>query len=424
MENANRIRINPIGKFISALERSLLIWNQPLAAMILSGLVYAGISSTAGPPWRLSTAPYYNYLADAFMHGLLYLRLIPENTVDLSLFQGHYYLYWGPLPAVFAIPLVAVFGVGVSDVLQTLFISAVTVGLLAVVLQAATQRGLIRLSALQRAMLVLFFALGTAFTPITESGHVWQMVQVESILFSFLACLAAIKFEQKKGFFLTGCAMAGILLTRPSAIFIGLFLAWYLIRRHWHLGLRRLWQYCLIGVLPALCAMALTGLYNTLRFGSPLDNGLNYHLVSSYFASDFHQYGVFNLRYIPENIYYTYFFYPYSFAPLGVNVRTGSLFLLSPLFFCAIYALWKVRKNALTWVLLATILLTNIPIVLLMGPGSSLFGPRYTLDFILPLLFLTALGMGDLPLPLTSGLMVISILQYLFGSLIYVHGVP
>jgi hypothetical protein len=420
----SRIWIHPFQKFLSALERSLLGWNQPLPAMILAGLIYLGISSTAGAPWRLSTAPYYNLLADAFLHGQLHLRVIPADTIDLSLFQGHYYLYWGPLPAVLAIPLVALFGIQVSDVLQTLFFSAVNVGMLALVLKAAVERGVIHLKPVQRAILVLFFALGTAYTPITGSGHVWQMAQVESILFAFLAALATFKMEHGKAFFFTGCAMAGILLTRSSAVFIAIFLAWYLLQQHWGLGLRRLARYCGLGLLPVLLALLLTGLYNTLRFGSPLETGLSYHLMSAYFANDFYQYGVFNIRFIPQNIYYTYFFYPYSFNPLGVTVRCGSLFLLSPLFFCAIYGVWKYRKQAMPWVLLASILLANIPILLLMGSGSSLFGPRYTLDFILPLLLLTSLGMEGLPTAYASLLMIVSALQYLLGSLIYLQGVP
>lgn len=424
MGTLSRSWTQPFQKFLLALQRSLLAWNQPLPAMILAGLIYLGLSSTAGSPWRLSTAPYYNLLADAFLHGQLHLRVIPAHTIDLSLFQGRYYLYWGPLPAILAIPLVAVFGINVSDVLQTLFFSAVNVGVLALVLKAAVERGIIRLTPVQRAILVLFFALGTAYTPITGSGHVWQMAQVESIFFAFLAALAAFKMKHGKAFFFTGCAMAGVLLTRSSAVFIAIFLAWYLLQRYGRLGLRQLMRYCGLGLLPVLFALLLTGLYNTLRFGNPLEAGLSYHLMSAYFAQDFHQFGVFNLRFIPDNIYYTYFFYPYSFNPLGVNVRCGSLFLLSPLFFCAIYGVWKYRKQMVTWVLLASILLANIPILLLMGPGSSLFGPRYTLDFILPLLLLTAFGMEGLPISCASLLMILSMLQFLLGSLIYLQGVP
>lgn len=421
---ASKMRINPLGNFISALERSLLLWNQPLPAMILAGIIFTGISATAGAPWRLSTAPYYNFLADALLHGQLHLRIIPENTIDLSFFQGRYYLYWGPLPALFSIPWVALFGTGASDVLQTLFFSALNVGVLAVVLKAAADRDVIRSTPVQRAMLVLFFALGTAYTPVTASGHVWQMAQVESILFAYLGYLAAFRLDHGKAFLFTGCAMAGVLLTRMSAVFIAFFLVWYLLRRHWHAGLRRLVAYCLLGILPVLFAVALIGLYNGLRFGNPLDNGVNYHMLSPYFAGDFSAYGLFNVHFIAENFYYTYLFYPYSFNPPGVTVRCGSLFLLSPLFFWAIVALWEHRKKMAPWMLLLSILLGNLPILLLMGPGSSLFGPRYTLDFIMPLLLLTALGMERLPIRFASLLTIVSILQYLLGSLIYVHGVP
>lgn len=60
-------------RFTAALERSAALWGQPLQVMILSLIIYTGISITAGAPWRLSNQPYYNYLADAFMHGQLNL---------------------------------------------------------------------------------------------------------------------------------------------------------------------------------------------------------------------------------------------------------------------------------------------------------------------------------------------------------------
>lgn len=419
-----RIRMNPVERFVAALERSLLVWNQPVAAMILAGIIFTGLSWTAGSPWRLSTAPYYNLLADALLHGQLHLRLIPENTIDLSVFEGRYYLYWGPLPALLAVPWVALFGPGFSDVLQTLFFSALNVGLLALVFKAAVDRGVVQLTPAQRALLVLFFALGTAYAPITGSGHVWQMAQVQSILCMFLAYLAALKLENGKAFFFTGLAMSGVLLTRMSAVFVAIFLAWYLLHRHWRTGARKLLGYCVLGVLPVLVTFLLIGLYNYARFGDFLDNGLAYHLMNPYFAHDYATYGLLNLHFLPENFYYTYLFYPYTFFPFGVTVRCGSLFLLSPLFFYALYGLWKHRRELAPWMLFLSILLGNIPVLLLMGPGSSLFGPRYTLDFILPLLLLTAFGMQRASLRLPALLVVISIFHYLLGTLIYLQGVP
>jgi len=73
----------------------------------------------------------------------------------------------------------------------------------------------------------------------------------------------------------------------------------------------------------------------------------------------------------------------------------GSLFLLSPLFLGSFAALYKPSQKVSVITLLASILITNIPILLLMGTGWVQFGPRYTLDFTVPLLLLTALGIEN-----------------------------
>lgn len=421
MKTAVRQATIPSPRLGEIFQRSLLLWGKPISAALLAGLIFLGISATAGPPWRTSNSPYFNLLADAFLHGQLHLRLVPENPLDLSIFQGRYYLYWGPLPALAALPLVALFGVNVSDVLQTLVFAALTVGLFAALLQAANQRGLIDLTPLQRALLVLFFALGTAFTPLTESGLVWLELQVVTLGVIFFTCLAAIKYEDRKAFFLTGCGLSAILLTRPSAGFVGLFLGAYLLQRYWHAGLRRWLGYCLAAGLPLLLSGVIYGLYNYYRFGSPLDNGLTHHIMSVFFFEDYKQYGYFNLHFIPANFYYTYIFYPYDVLAGKISAKGGSLFLLSPLFFAALYALWQERRSLHTWTLLGAIVLTNLPILTLMGPGSFQFGPRYTLDFFAPLLLLTAMGMKRWPNWLVGLLVAISILQYLLGTLIYVH---
>ncbi|MDD5371079.1 MAG: hypothetical protein PHQ40_18515 [Anaerolineaceae bacterium] len=413
-----------LGRYVIAFERILLLWDKPLVAMLLAGIIFTGISATAGSPLRLSTNPFYNLLADAFIHGQLHLRLIPDNTLDLLFFQGRYYLYWGPLPAILAIPLVAAFGVNVSDVFQNLFFSSLTVGILAATLRAANEKGVICLSSLSRAILVLFFALGTPFTAITESGHVMFAAQVESLFFVFLAYLAAFKMSNAKAFILTGCAVAGILLTRVSAVFAAIFLVWYLLSQHWSLNKRRLFLYCVLGLLPILTAEALTILYNYSRFSAPFDNGYNYQLMSPFFAADFSKYGAFNLHFIPGNLYYTYLYYPYSFAPPHFTLRCGSLFLLSPLFLCAIYAMWKFRRRAIIQVLLITVLIGNIPLLLLMGPGSGLLGPRYALDFVMPLLLLTGMGIEMLRKRYVLFLVAVSVIHYIAGTMIYVRAVP
>jgi hypothetical protein len=393
--------------------------------MILAGLIYFGISLSAGSPWKAAHGPYFNYLADAFLHGQLNLRLMPATTQDLSFFQGKYYMYWGLLPAIFAIPGVAIWGVGINDLAQSLTFGALNVGLFALLMRKAREIGLVKLTPVYQALFVMFFALGTSYTPLPPVGNVWYLSQIEAITFSLLAFTAAFSFRGRKAFFWTGCALAGVFLTRMTAGLIAIFLIWFLLNRYWNVGLKRLFWLCIIGLIPVLIAVGIQAEYNFLRFGSLLETGISYHLPNPVFVENFSKYGIENIHYLPANIYYQLLFYPFYYILRDGYVAgwSGSLFLLSPVFFAAFNALWHDRKEIIIWALFASILIGSIPVFLILAPGSYQFGPRYTLDFTVPLLLLTAFGIRRLPSWLYFLLVGISVFQYLIGALFVVHAV-
>src|SRR5215208_139315 len=86
-------------------------------------LFYAWLASAGSGNHDGTTTYYYAYLSDGFLHGNLYLPLQPDpdllaldnpyelsarirleetgtvTPVDFSLYGGHFYLYWGPVPA-------------------------------------------------------------------------------------------------------------------------------------------------------------------------------------------------------------------------------------------------------------------------------------------------------------------------------------
>jgi hypothetical protein len=393
------------------------LWEHPLWSALLALLVYGGLTSLHSPIWRFSAFPYYNYLADAFLHGRLDLRLIPPATHDLSLFQGRYYLYWSPLPALVLAPFVALFGVQFSDIAFTVALGALDVLLVALVLRHACVRRVIRLSRLQRSLLVLFFAFGTVHITLAPYGRVWFTGQLIGFGCVALAYLAALSRGGRTAFALTGLALAGALLTRNHLVLAGLWPACYLLHRHRAVGWRRLASYALAGSLPILVAIWLLGAYNWARFGSLFENGIAYHQMALNFASDFQRYGAFSLHYLPTNLFYQYVAYPF---PLHATTFIGaSLFLLSPVFFAAFWGIAAARQRWSAWALAATVLLTDIPILLLMGTGWIQFGPRYTLDFTVPLLLLTALGVRRWPTWVLALLTALSIVQYLIGALYF-----
>jgi hypothetical protein len=396
--------------------RWLELAERPALAALLALAVYLLLAWRQGSLLRRSTFAYFNYLADAFVHGQLHLRLVPEVALDLSQFEGRYYLYWPPLPAALLTPFVALFGVGFSDVLFTVAVAAVNVAVVALVLRQACRRGVVDLSPAQRGLLVLVFAFGTVHITLAPYASVWATGQLVGFLMVALGYLAALSLRGPAAFALAGLAFACAMLTRNHLILAGLWPAYYLLRTHRDACWGALARWSLAGALPVVVGLGLFAGYNWLRFGSVFDNGLAYHQMDDRFRAEYERYGAFNVHYLPTNLFYQYLAYP--LPPRETTFFGGSLFLLTPVFFAAAWAFGAARERTSALVLLATILLVATPILLLMGTGWTQFGPRYTLDFTVPLLLLTALGLRRWPLWLAALLGAASAAQYLAGTLL------
>lgn len=392
------------------------VWEHPIFSTLTAFCFFLIFAALKGHIFSISTAPYYNYLADAFLHGQLNLRLIPPSVHDLIFYSGNFYLYWPPFPAVLMMPFVALFGVQFSDIFFTIVVGSLIVGMLAVFFRLLDEKGLIHLSQFERGALVFFFATGTVYTTLAPMGGVWFTSQVIAFGCVLLAYYSAVKYEGRKAFFVTGIWVGLAMMTRSNIILAAIWPAWYLLNQYFK-DKKRIVEYILCGISPILFFGSLYLLYNYLRFGNPLDIGYSYHLMAQLFRDDFNKYGPFNIRYIPINLYYQYVAYP--FLDMDNFFMGGSLFLLSPLFLLAIAGFVKNRKSASAWFLLLSILVVNGTIITLMGTGWVQFGPRYTLDFTLPLLMLTAMGVRNQKPSVISILVLISFFHYFVGTYLF-----
>jgi hypothetical protein len=399
----------------SRLRKLLIACEHPLIAGLIAFIVYEefALMFKGNVFQHANVHAYYNYLADAFLHGQLHLRVVPPSTHDLTYYHDHYYLYWGPMPAIMLMPFVALFGYAFSDSIFSIGIAAANVALMAVLLRLCGKRGIVQISPIQRACLVLFFAFGTVHLLLAPYSNVWSTDETVAFFFVLLAYIAAIGLTGPRAFFLTGLALTGALLTRNHVILTGVFPAAMLIYNHRSLGARRIAANLLLAASPILAGVGIIGLYDLARFGSPLDNGIAYHLMDKAFLNDYQRYGYFNVHYIPTNLYYQYIYYPFPIR--HYSTMGGSLLLLSPVFFGAFWGVVRGRPQWLIGALVASILLTAIPILLLMGTGWVQFGPRYTLDFTVPLIVLTAIGIRRWPNRLVALLTFLSMAQYFIG---------
>ena len=403
------------GNFIQRIVLAAInLWESPWAAALLAGLVYLLVSAyPSGQLFNQSKHAYYNYLADAFLHGQTWLRIIPPSIDDLSILNGRLFLYWPPFPAIVLMPFVLIFGVQLNDVLFSVLIAMFNVALVAQLLRAACRANFLHLSKTQRAILVFFFALGTVHFTLAPYGMVWYTGQLIGFTCTLLAYLTAFSLRGTKAWFFTGLALTGAMLTRSQMVFTGIFPLIYLLSQEKPWNWRRVVRKLVWAAVPLTVGLSLYLIYNQVRFGSPFETGLVYLNISEFYRADFEQYGHLNLRYVPNNLYYQYIFYPFPLRQ--ESIFGGSLFLLSPVFFSIFAAFKKPRNKKLVWALLVSIIITNIPILINIGTGYRQFGPRYTLDFTVPLLLLTAMGIEKMKPTIPFVLAIISFIQYFIG---------
>lgn len=388
---------------------------------LLAFLVYAGFSAYYSrlhwgdfSLFHVSKHAYFNYLADAFVHGQLHLCVIPEITHDLVLAHHRFYLYWPPFPAVLLMPFVAIFGVTFSDVFFTLVIGALNVSLTAVLFTRLRGLHMVELPDFHHWMLVICFAFGTVHLTMAPLGRVWFTSQLLGYLFVLAAFLAAVSVEDRRAFLITGLAVSAAVATRNHLVFLGLWPAYHLLEKYRDRDRKWLAGSVAIGLAPLLATLAWLAAYNFARFGSVTEMGLDLHQMAGAFSSEYQLYGAFHVHYLPLNFHYQYLFYPFPMS--AESAMGGSLFLLTPLFFGALFA-FRIPVELSRLVLAISILLTATPILLLMGTGWVQFGPRYTLDFMVPLLMLTALGIRGWPRWVIGLMVLISIVHYVLGTL-------
>ena len=399
----------------------LRVWSSPVGSGLTALVVY-GLLAAIFDPRHLgqSIAPYFLYLADAFLHGQLALRVCPPNIADLVFYHSQIYLYWPPFPAVLFMPLVAVLGLHFSDTPVNLLIGALDVALVSLLLKEMKVRGVVELSEVKRAWLAFFFAFGTVHITLAVRASVWYTAEVIAFALVAATYLVALRFPGWRGSlaagFLAGCAF----LTRNPEVFAVIWAAWYIVAREWKMNRKGLPAAVLAGALPALSSLGLFMLYNYARFGSPTNVGLDYHNMAELFRPDYARYGAFSFHYLPTNLYYYFVAFPYL-ALFGGHPELfwmgGSLFLMSPVFLFAVVGVvrsWRTHGFALAISCVAGL----VPALLLMGTGWVQFGPRYTLDITVPLLVATAIGVRNLSTGVLEQLTLYSVLVYLPGTML------
>ena len=337
---------------------------------IAAAVVFLLTTSTDPTPFD-----YFVRLADAFLHGRLYLTEAPSWLNELVPGGGGWYVVYPPVPAVMLLPFVALFGPTFPQNVASCLYAGVTVGL------AWLLFGRFALDFRRRLVLTAVFGVGTVFWYVAEVGSAWYLGHVCAVMFSTAAVLLALdrRWPVAVGLLLGLAAISRLPVALAS---VGVWLL--ILRVGWpirippdrSLAIRQTVGFGIGMAIP----VALYFLYNLARWGTLLDRG--YTLIPGVLEDPIYsEHGIFSIEYLPRHLYAIVFrSWNYVDDPpfLQPNWYGLGLFLTTPVL------LWLVRARVRDPRVFASVVATAlvaIPIVTHGNVGLAQFGYRFSLDF-------------------------------------------
>ncbi len=334
-------------------------------------------------------AQQFSYLANSFNHGQTnFMQSIGGVGEDPVYYHGKIYWDEGPFPAVLLMPFVALFNIWHQFFYQG-YIKWIMVLVVSYLIYKMAKK--IGFSNSDSLLWMFGFVLGSVFIGVASVSSGWLYAQVVCALLGFLSLY---EYMNKRRWWLIGLLCGFIFLTRIPATSILVFylLVILLAKTNWKLKRKQISQLLVFVFL----AMAIMGLYNWQRFGSPLNGGNQYQLLSQE-SSEARSLGIFSLDHIPSNLYTLILRAPTPVlrnsnswsikSPFVDNNPLGvSIFITSPWLLYLFTKNWKKYPKEAKYLIISS--LVGLVIVLsYFGDGANQLGYRYTLDFM-PTLFL------------------------------------
>lgn len=363
-------------------------------------LVLIAVGLYFGPPTFRRTIPprgQFVALAESFLEGGLSFTIEPGSTLRVSELiaaptPNHFYCAYPPLPAVLLMPFVWLLGTTVTVEAFTRSISVAVVVLIDLVLDRLPQR--MRLPPLPqstRVVLTAGFAFGTTIWTNADIGMDWHLAHVVALSAMLLALR---EYAGANRSWLVGVYIGLSVLSRPTTLLTCLFFALEAIRR------RELARLIGLSIGP-LAAIGLLAAYNQARFNSPWDFAYDRMLLTGEGARLMEMHGQFSIAYVGRNLFWFFaappwLIEPHRFPWIGFDPRGLSLFIASPIFLPALYAVFRKLREPVVRSAGISAVLALVPLLLYFNTGYWQFGHRFSMDYWPMLLVLTLIGIRAL----------------------------
>ena len=450
------------------LARLLASWK----GLVVLYLVFAGayLGASSGRVLHHSQYNHYVYLADGWLHGRLALAGAPPNENDWAkvdvlvlrdgrTVKGTYggrggpgdrfyplrgrpetipaanivsrsairYVSFPPLPAVLMLPFVAVWHLAFNDVLFTALWAALNPVLLFLLLQDLVRRGLSRRTVSDNLWLTVMFGVGSVYYFCSVVGEVWYTAHIVLVTAAIGFAWASLDAARpwRAGLFV---GLAGA--CRPSGLFMSVF---FLLEALVATGL---WQPVEGGhrwrperaavkafaaklvryAIPLAAIQVVLWVHNWVRFGDPTEFGHRYLNIA--WQERIAHFGLFNYHFLSRNLAAALVLLPRILARypyVKISQHGMSLLVTTP---ALAYTVAPAERSRLTLPLWLATLATALPTLLYQSSGYIQVGYRYSLDYMVFLMML--LAVGNRPLSrLWKGLIIVSIPLNLFLAVIF-----
>jgi hypothetical protein len=421
------------------------------AALFAIGLVVYGALAW-GRIGHQSAAPQFVYQADAWLNGHIsidpplvdndWAKIETVELTDGTALRGRrmitrpsfrtlggdevpiaqikttrattWYMSFPPFPTLLMLPSAAISGRAGDDVIPTLIVAALILPLTLLVLRRLAAAGLSQRTVREDLWLVATLAFGTVMFFSAVQGKVWYTALVVGVVLMLLYAWASIEAKHP---IIAGLALGAAALTRtPMAFAVPLF-ALELWRVY---GGRERWRDMIPSALRftiPIVTFALAGMiYNAIRFGAPTEFGHTYLDVRQ--QSQIEQYGLASYHYLGRNLAVALTLLPElpGRAPwLQIGGHGLAIWVTTPLL---LYVVWPREKPPIYRALWVTVACVAAPSLLYMNTGWVQFGYRFSLDYMVLLIMLIAIGGRPLG-RVAKALIVFGIAVNLFGAITF-----
>lgn len=250
-------------------------------------------------------------------------------------------------------------------------------------------------------------AFGTLLFTLTIEGDFYYLAHLEAVLLTFLAL---IEWHDRRRAWVMGLLIGLAALARPTLLIVALPFGLALLAEA-----RDRFKVAVAFALPLIGALVVTGWWDYVRFGSPLETGYDLAWVEPPLAALRAQ-GLFSIVHLPTNLALFIgggFSVRDAFPWLVPSVDGQSILLTTPALLIAVGASIRDRQNLVLW---SAAILAAIPVFLYYGGGgAATYGFRYAMDFVPFLVALVAIAMRERFGNLERALIALSVAFVCYG---------